>query len=235
MNTLEELHNDTRTFYLTSGKTATRNDVFHSGILSESIPPEQNPDTFVYDPVGTSAVVSTPQVFSGRSYLSQIVAFDENVLVYHSSPLAVETTLSGVIKFTAYLSMDVPDTDLLASLYAILPDGMSYYLGNDMVRARYRKSLSHAELVASGQTEEYIFDGFYLTVRTLPKGTRLRLILGSVNSDKWQKNYNSGGEISEETAKDARTATIKVSYGWDSCQFFRIAHLALRERTGGCC
>ena len=192
VNTLEELHNDTRAFYLTS-ENSDANDVFHSGILSESIPPEQNPDTFVYDPLDTSAVVSTPQGFSNRSYLNQTVAFDENVLVYHSSPLAVKTTLSGVIKFTAYLSMDVPDTDLLASLYAILPDGMSYYLGNDMVRARYRKSLSHAELVASDQTEEYIFDGFYLTVRTLPKGTRLRLILCVLRVSRTLAERDMGG------------------------------------------
>ena len=105
VNTLEELHNDTRAFYLTS-ENSDANDVFHSGILSESIPPEQNPDTFVYDPLDTSAVVSTPQGFSNRSYLNQTVAFDENVLVYHSSPLAVKTTLSGVIKFTAYLSTE---------------------------------------------------------------------------------------------------------------------------------
>jgi uncharacterized protein len=42
------------------------------------------------------------------------------------------------------------------------------------------------------------------------KGSRLRLAVYSPNSIFWQKNYNSGGVVAEETAKDARTAHVKI-------------------------
>ena len=42
------------------------------------------------------------------------------------------------------------------------------------------------------------------------KGSRLRLVVYSPNSIFWQKNYNSGGVVADETAKDAHTAHIKI-------------------------
>jgi len=41
---------------------------------------------------------------------------------------------------------------------------------------------------------------------------RLRLVVSAPNSIAWQKNYNSGSVVSEETAKDARTAHIQVHH-----------------------
>ncbi|HEX6613859.1 MAG TPA: hypothetical protein VF022_08370, partial [Rhodanobacteraceae bacterium] len=48
------------------------------------------------------------------------------------------------------------------------------------------------------------------TVRELPEGTRLRVVLAPLNIPDLQKNYNSGGRLGYETAKDARTATFSV-------------------------
>jgi predicted acyl esterase len=44
------------------------------------------------------------------------------------------------------------------------------------------------------------------------KGSRLRLVVSSPNSIFWQKNYCSGGVVANETAKDARTAHVKVHH-----------------------
>jgi predicted acyl esterase len=46
--------------------------------------------------------------------------------------------------------------------------------------------------------------------RRLMKGSRLRLVVSCSNSTAWQKNYNSGGVVADETAKDARTAHVQV-------------------------
>ena len=42
------------------------------------------------------------------------------------------------------------------------------------------------------------------------KGSRLRLVVTSPNSISWQKNYNSGGVVADETAKDARTCHVQI-------------------------
>jgi predicted acyl esterase len=106
--------------------------------------------------------------------------------------------------------MDVPDTDFSATLYEILPDGTSVQLTGDLIRARYRESLAQEKLVKPGEVNQYTFDGFTFFSRQVAKGSRLRLVLNCPNSIYSEKNYNSGGVVAEETARDARTAHITV-------------------------
>jgi predicted acyl esterase len=107
----------------------------------------------------------------------------------------------------------VPDTDFQVGLFEIEPDGKCIFLGNDLLRARYRRSFSKAELVKPGEIELYEFRRFYFFVRELKKGSRLRLVVGCINSPDFGKNYNSGGVVGEETAKDARRAVVKLYHG----------------------
>jgi hypothetical protein len=130
--------------------------------------------------------------------------------VYHSDPFAEATEVSGYVKFSVWLSMDVPDTDLGVSLYEILPDGRSVALTSDMKRARYRESLTEAKLVTPGKVERYDFTGFTWFSRRIAKGSRLRIVFSAVNSPDVEKNYNSGGPVESETGRDAHTAHITV-------------------------
>jgi len=92
----------------------------------------------------------------------------------------------------------------------IQPDGTSVALWNDIRRLRYRESLREAKLVKPGEIVKYDFDPGLFVARRLMKGSRLRLVVYTPNSIFWQKNYNSGGAVADETAKDARTAHVKV-------------------------
>ena len=135
--------------------------------------------------------------------------FGEGV-VFHSEPFADATEITGFAKMTVWLKMDVPDTDLEADLFEVLPDGGSVSLTSATMRARYRESLREAKPVAAGATEKYVFDNFTLFSRRIAKGSRLRLIVSSINSTGAEKNYNSGGVVAAETAKDAKTAHISL-------------------------
>src|SRR5205807_49280 len=131
-------------------------------------------------------------------------------LVYHTSPLPKETPLVGCPKVSLWVSLDTPDTDLQADLYEIQPDGTSIALWNDVRRLRYRESLREAKLVKPDEIVKCNFDPGLFVARRLMKGSRLRLAVYSPNSIFWQKNYNSGGVVADETAKDARTAHVKI-------------------------
>jgi uncharacterized protein len=119
-------------------------------------------------------------------------------------------TLAGSMKITLQVALDVPDTDLVVSVAAIEPTGRSVFLGWDMVRARFRESPSEAKAVPAGAVLPYTFDGFWFTVRRLPAGTRLRLVVNSLDSPDFQRNFNSGGKIGFETAADIRVANVQV-------------------------
>jgi len=206
---LEDISNKTEVCYLSS-QDGRANDVFHSGSLKQMlISKKQKPDIFFYDPL---KLVEEDEYLKRNPnyYLDQSAAFAEDILIYHSKPLEKEIEIVGYIKLKAYIELNVPDTDFQVGLFEIKPDGTSIYLGNDMIRARYRKSLSKPELVKTGEINLYEFERFYFFARKLEKGSRLRLIISSLNSPEFGKNYNSGGIVANETAKNARKAIIKL-------------------------
>ena len=136
-----------------------------------------------------------------------------NGLVYHTEPFEAETDLAGFVEFDAWMTLDVPDTDFMVTVYEIRPDGSSVFLTGDIMRARHRNSRTAEELVTPGEVNLYRFNGFQFFARQIAKGSRLRLILNSPNSVWLQKNYNSGGRVTHESGADARTATITFHHG----------------------
>jgi len=214
-DSLEAISNAAKTFYLSSNGGA--GDVFHSGMLRQGKPGAgSSADEWIYDPLNTKPGAAEPDdepngLTSQRAVLN---LFGEGV-IYHSEPFAEATEITGFPKLTAWLKMDVPDTDLEADLYEILPDGGSVQLSGATMRARYRESPREEKPAPAGKTEKYTFDNFTFFSRRVAKGSRLRLVVRSINSTGAEKNYNSGGVVAAETGKDARTARIALVHDAD--------------------
>jgi putative CocE/NonD family hydrolase len=209
-DTLESISNSTRTLYLDSD-SGRANDVTNSGRMSESQSNGAQPDRYVYDPLDLRpAELEKEEIKNFITDQRYALNLYGNGVVYHSEPFAVDTEISGFVKLTSWIAIDVPDTDFAASLYEILPDGNSVQLTSDNIRARYRESLSQEKLVKPGEINQYVFDGFTFFSRRIAKGSRLRLVLNCPNTIYLEKNYNGGGVVAVETAKDARTAHITV-------------------------
>jgi len=201
-----------KTLYLDS-KNGDANGVFRSGMLVEK-QPNEGADQYVNDPMDTSRGENVegvePKDKTAAIDQSFALCIGKDGLVYHTGPLPKETPLVGCPKVSLWVSLDTPDTDLQADLYEIQPDGTSIALWNDVRRLRYRESLREAKLVKPDEIVKCNFDPGLFVARRLMKGSRLRLAVYSPNSIFWQKNYNSGGVVADETAKDAHTAHIKI-------------------------
>jgi putative CocE/NonD family hydrolase len=208
----ESLTANSRAFYLDS-KNGDANGVFRSGALRENHPKE-GADKFTNDPLDTHRGENVEGVEPNEKTagLDQRYALSIGAdgLVYHTDPLPAETPLIGCPSVTLWVSIDTPDTDLSADLYEIQPDGTSIALWSDLRRLRYRESLRQEKPVKSGEIVKCDLSPGLFVARKLMKGSRLRLVISSPNSIFWQKNYNSGGIVADETAKDARTAHVKV-------------------------
>ncbi|MGB6685672.1 MAG: CocE/NonD family hydrolase [Candidatus Acidiferrum sp.] len=208
-DTLESISNETRTLYLESNGKA--GSVFESGTLAEKAAAGASTDKWTYDPMDTRP--GDAESGDGAGYIvSQhgVMNTYGNGAIYHSQPFGEATEVSGFLKLSVWLSMDVPDTDLEADVYEILPSGDSVFLTGATMRARYRESLREEKLVTPGKTEKYVFDNFTFFSRRIAKGSRLRLFVDCPNTTGTEKNYNGGGVVASETAKDARTAHITL-------------------------
>jgi putative CocE/NonD family hydrolase len=206
---LDSIATEHRKVYLTS-KAGMANDVFHSGELV-SEPPSSPPDRFIYDPNDLRPAELEKDDIPG--YLTDerfALNLFGNGVVYHSDSFPEAAEISGNVKLSVWMAMDVPDTDFSVTLYEIMLDGTSVQLSGDVLRARYRTSLREAKLITPGQIVQYDFNGFPWFSRRVSKGSRLRLVLNCINSTGSEKNYNSGGRVEAESGKDGRVAHVVV-------------------------
>jgi uncharacterized protein len=212
-DTLEGVTKRLQPLYLDS-TAGSANSLFAAGTLGAE-PGRGAPDRYVYDPRDISiAALETAADPDATQYTDQrlLLAQDGKHLVYHSTPFAQDTELSGFFKLSAWLALDQPDTDFQATVYEVLPDGSSVLLTSDAMRARYRESLRQEKLVPKGEILRYDFDRFTFISRLVRKGSRLRLVFAPINSIYVQKNYNSGGVVSDETMADARPVTVVLHH-----------------------
>jgi len=182
-------------------------------------PPKEEPDRYTYDPMDVRPVELEHNGANlgwwPHHYLSitrPILPLNPspNGLVYETAPLEEDLEISGFPKLTAWISLDTPDTDFQLMLYEVFPDGRSLVLAVDHMRARYRESQMRQKLIEPGEINRYEFRTFTFVARRVAKGSRLRLVLMSPNSIFAEKNYNSGGLVSHESGKDARTVHVIV-------------------------
>jgi uncharacterized protein len=188
------------------------NGVFHSGVLSEK-PASSGADEYIYDPLDTHRGEDVDDVDNEKTAgidQRRALSIGKDGLIYHSEPVTQETALIGCPKLTLWVSPGVSDTDIVVEVDEILSDGTSIALWSDVRRLRYRDSARQENLVKPGETVRCDFNPGLFIARRMAKGSRLRLVVSAPNSIFFEKNYNSGGVIANETAKDARTAHVRI-------------------------
>jgi putative CocE/NonD family hydrolase len=209
-DTLEAATTGEQKLYFQSNGNPT--DVFRSGTLSQSKPAGQSdPDHYVYDPRDLRApqfesTLTDGDVWDQRLVLSPL----SSKLVYHSEPMEADLEITGFFKASLWLAIDQPDTDFNISIYDFQPDGRCLYLTEQHFRARYRESMAKEQLIDTTEPLQYDFDKFFFVSRVLAKGHRLRVVVQANHTINWQKNYNSGKPVADETMADARTVTVKL-------------------------
>jgi len=207
-DSLETISKEKRTLYL--GSNGTAETVFQSGTLSEKGSTGAASDKWIYDPLDTRPGDAEADDDAGLTSQQAVMNTYGNGAIYHSAAFDEAAEVTGFLKLTVWLAMDVPDTDLEVAVYEVLPGGGSVALTSATMRARYRESLRQEKPVTPGKAEKYVFDNFTFFSRRVAKGSRLRLFVHCINSTGAEKNYNSGGVVAAETGKDAKTAHVTL-------------------------
>jgi len=134
-------------------------------------------------------------------------------LIYHSDPFEADVEVTGFFRLEAWIAIDQPDTDFRAAVYEIDTSRNSVLLSADSMRARHRESLREETLIATTEPLHYLFERFTFVSRLIRKGCRLRLVFGPHDSIHAQRNYNTGGVISDESVEQARPVTVRLFHG----------------------
>ena len=115
----------------------------------------------------------------------------EDILVYTSEFLDEELEIAGPVKMKLYASSSAVDTDFVARLIDVYPDGRSINIAEGILRARYRNSLSEPEPLEPGEVYELEID-LIGTANAFQKGHRIRVHVTSSHFPQFSRNLNTG-------------------------------------------
>jgi len=209
-DTLAAVTEVSRPFFLesTGGEAGS---IFSAGRLAPGRPGRGAPDRYRYDPSDVSMVKieseSNLDVMTGQPVAA--LANDAK-LVYVSAPFEQDQEISGFFRFEAWISIDQPETDFMVTVCEVDLAGDVTTLSSDVMRARYRESLRSPRLVTTKDALRYDFNRFRFASRLVRKGSRLELIVSRADPFAYEKNYNSGGVVADETMRDARPVTVEI-------------------------
>lgn len=190
---------ETRYYLHSNGEANLLGD---TGRLDMQEPETEQLDSYSYDP-------ANPVLTRGGALLMAIEypggAFDQraieersDVLVYSTPVLEQPIEVTGPIKVHLWARSDALDTDFVARLVDVHPNGFSQNLTDGIIRARYRNFAKGEQpsLLTPGTAYEYEIDLWSTSNLFLP-GHRIRLDVTSSNFPRWDRNPNTGAELGE--------------------------------------
>jgi uncharacterized protein len=122
-----------------------------------------------------------------------------DVLLYTSQVLESPYTVLGSVYVTLFAASSAPDTDFVARLVDIYPDGLAICVTDGILRASARESYQAPGVVRPvapspiepGEVYEYVID-LWATGITFLQGHRIRVEVTSSSHPRWERNLNTG-------------------------------------------
>ncbi len=192
---------DWQPWHLHSGGAA--NSARGDGTLSLEQPADEPADTFEYDPefpvqsLG-GANCCTPHIEPWGPYDQRPVEARHDVLCYTSAPLEQDLKVIGPIKLVLHAATDGLDTDWTAKLVDVSPTGYAMNLCDGILRARYRNGQDQPELLTPGAVERYEIEAG-VTANVFKRGHRIRLEVSSSNFPRFDRNLNTGNNLTTDS------------------------------------
>lgn len=144
-------------------------------------------------------------------------------LIYRGNVLKHDITIAGEVRVTLYVQSDCPDTDFIAKLIEVEPDGRAMLLMDGVVRAMYRD-------IQSSEAQPLQPDRVYaLTIslahlhHTLRAGNRIEVDITSSNFPRRARNTNSGHPLlAADSETEIRIARNTVHHSVATPSFIEI-------------
>jgi putative CocE/NonD family hydrolase len=184
--------------------------------LSRENPARSDPDEYDYDPrapvptIGGATLMAPIHRPGARDQRPNEERPD--VLVYTSEVLQSDYTVLGPVHATIFAATDAPDTDFVARLVDVHPDGRAIVVTDGIIRASARESYpapgvlrpTKPSPIDPGKVYEYAID-LWATGTTFRAGHRIRVEITSSSFPRWGRNPNTG----ESNVYSARTAAAR--------------------------
>lgn len=196
-------------FYLHS--KGRSNSAAGDGLLSREEAGSEPPDIFVYDPRFPVPTLGGRTLPTGRlvpgPFDQTPIEKRSDILCYTTPELDEDLEVTGPLVLHLFAATSARDTDVMAKLIDVHPNGTAYNVAEGFIRARYRKSVIHPELVNPGEVYEYFID-MAATSIVFRRGHRIRIDITSSNFPRVDRNMNTGNAFGQDAEGVPAVQTI---------------------------
>lgn len=227
-------------YFLASGGNA--NSASGDGALiltapaKDASPPAAPSDQYVYDPANPVATIGGPLCCDSAHWQpgprdQREDEARQDVLVYSTAPFEKNTEVAGPVSVELYAKSSAVDTDFTAKLVDVWPDGTAVNLTEGILRARYRDSQEHPELMTPGTVYKFTIDA-WSTANVFLRGHRLRLEISSSNFPRFDRNLNTAESPEQGTKYVSATNAILHDAAHPSALLLRVMPAAAAPAVG---
>lgn len=194
-------------WYFQAGKSGSANSL-NDGRLGLEEPSKDEPaDKYRYAPGNPVPTVGGNTLYCGKRRTStgeenpdfSVTAgprdqrsIEPLCLTYSSEPLQADLDVIGRVVVELYASSNREDTDFVAKLCDVFPDGRSILVVDGILRARYRKGRFRPKLLRPKKIYRFSID-LWATAWRFAAGHRLRVAITSSNFPRFDRNLNTAG------------------------------------------
>jgi putative CocE/NonD family hydrolase len=178
-----------------------------NGILASDSPAGAPSDTFVYAP--SDPVPTRGGAVYGGAGPNDHAAIEQrpDVLVYTGPELRQPLEVTGNVRAILHVASDAPDTDFIARLCDVHPDGRSLIVCDGVMRMRFREGFDREVQMEKGRIYEIEVPMGATSMVFLP-GHKLRLEITSSCFPRFARNLNTGESCATGTRMQPATQTI---------------------------
>ncbi len=172
---------------------------------------------YTYDPANPVPTIGGPQLTVPAGPRDQkTIEGRDDIVLFTSAPMKAPLELTGKVNVKLWATTDVPDTDFIARLCVLYPDGTSYNICEGALRARVRENPSKLSDLVPGKPYLYNID-LWSTSIVINKGLRLRVHVTSSSYPAFQVNKNDGSVFGLGDKPRIAHSTVLTGSQYPSC------------------
>jgi predicted acyl esterase len=188
----------TTSYFLTAG-----------GGLSDKLPADaESTETYKYDPKTPVPTIGGANLNIKKGPMDQrAVGNRTDVLKFMTPVLDAPVEVTGRVKVELWAESDAPDTDFMAKLVDVYPDGTERLVLDSAIRARFREGLDREVFMKKGEVYRLTMD-LWSTSIIFNKGHRIAIHITSSNDPRFDPNPNTGKPLRADNEMRVATNTI---------------------------
>jgi predicted acyl esterase len=180
------------------------------GLGEKILGDKESTDSYKYDPKNPVPTIGGANLNIKKGPMDQrAIGARSDLLKYATPVLQSPVEVTGRVKVELWIESDAPDTDFVAKLIDVYPDGTERLVLDSAFRARFRESFEREVFLKKGEVYRLTLD-LWSTSIIFNKGHRIAIHVSSSNDPRFDPNPNTGKPLRAD--EETRVATNVIHH-----------------------